>query len=421
MTRKPGDLPAPQDRELPGGMSRGRRCLPQISHIPQTPAARTRKRTGREALKVFDFSYIASSAARLLKAMFAPMTALAVAASSLPAVAAGAPRTEGAIPVELQADFDYRSDDAGNERNNVFVKLEPEITFHLPAGFSIYAHGVIEQVKTASANEDRYFKDEALFIEDLYLRYETGPFSFTGGKLNPGFGRAWDVVPGVYGTDIPEEYEMAERIGISAAAGFGGEGWGKHRLTAGTFFLDTSVLAHTLGTSRGTTGEADGGVSNSEDFSSFNLVLEGGEFKALPGFEYHFAYIHQAHGVDGDTDETGVAAYAAHGFDAGGGVRLLPMVELVWFDDFGGTRDTERDYATIALSGVWQGWNAVLSYTRRETDTPGAGSIRDHQYQVGFGYSFDFGLTADIAWKRLRESAVETDTVGILFTYKLEF
>jgi hypothetical protein len=337
------------------------------------------------------------------------------------AEAARTPRIDGAVPMELQADFDYRSDDSGNERNNAFVKLEPEITFHLPAGFSIYAHGVIEQVKAADAGEDRYFKDEALFIEDLYLRYETGPFSFTGGKLNPGFGRAWDVVPGVYGTDIPEDYEMSERIGISAAASFGGERWGKHSLTAGTFFLDTTVLSHTLGTSRGTTGHADGGVSNTEDFSSFNLVLEGGEIKALPGLEYHFAYIRQAHGVDGNADETGVALYAAYGFDPGGGMRLTPMVEVVRFDDFGGTRDTERDYATIALSGEWRSWNAVLSYTGRDTESPGAGSVRDHFYQVGLGYSFEFGLTADIAWKRARESAVETDTVGVLFSYTLEF
>lgn len=372
-------------------------------------------------MKVFDHSCAASGAARLREAMFAPVTALAVAAASLPAAAADMPRIEGAVPVELQADFDTRSDNGGNRRNNVFVKLEPEITFHLPAGFSIYAHGVIEQVKAAGANEDRYFKDQALFIEDLYLRYETGRFSFTGGKLNPGFGSAWDVVPGVYGTDIAEDYEMSERIGISAAAGFGGESWGRHSLTAGTFFLDTTVLSHTFGTSRGTTGHADGGVSNTEDFSSFNLVLEGGEIEPLPGLEYRLAYIHQAHGVDGDTDETGFSLYAAYGFDPGGGVRLTPMVELVRFDDFGGTRDTERDYATIALSGVWQGWNAVLSYTGRDTESPGAGSVRDHFYQVGFGYRFEFGLTADIAWKRLRESAVETDTLGVLFTYRMEF
>ena len=63
----------------------------------------------------------------------------------------------------------------------------------------------------------------------------------------------------------------------------------------------------------------------------------------------------------------------------------------------------------------------MLSYTGRDTEVSGAGNVRDHYYQVGLGYSFEFGLTADIAWKRARESAVETDTVGFLFAYTLEF
>lgn len=228
-------------------------------------------------------------ARRAVSVACAALSVAALSATLAVAEPAETPRIEGAVPIELQADVDYESEDATNERNNLFVKTEPEITLHLPAGFSIYAHGVIEQVKAADAGEDRYFKDEALFVEDLYLRYENGPFAFTGGKLNPGFGRAWDVVPGVYGTDVPEDYEIAERIGITATLGFGGDGWGEHGFTAGTFFLDTSVLAHSLGTSRGTTGLADGGVSNTEDFSSFNLVLEGGGIKALPGLEYHLA------------------------------------------------------------------------------------------------------------------------------------
>ncbi len=331
------------------------------------------------------------------------------------------PRITGAIPFDLQADFDYHSDESGNERNNLFLKAEPEITLHLAAGFSVHAHGVIQQVKAADAGEDRYFKDEALFVEDLFLRFETGPFTFTGGKLNPGFGRAWDVTPGVYGTDLAEDYEMAERIGLTAAVAFGDGAAGRHSLSASAFFLDTTVLAHTIGASRGTTGHGDGGVSNTEDFSSFSLGLEGGEIKALPGLEYHLGFIRQAHGVDAASNETGAAVYVAYGQDIGGGVRLTPMAELVRFDNYGGAQDTDRNYATLALAGEWRNWNAVLSYTRRENEVAGAGNVRDHHYQIGFGYSFDFGLTADIAWKRLREAAVETDTLGILLTYTLEF
>ncbi|MBT3306717.1 MAG: hypothetical protein HN377_09565 [Alphaproteobacteria bacterium] len=330
------------------------------------------------------------------------------------------PRIEGAMPIEWQSDFAHHSDDATNERNNMFIKAEPEITLYLPAGFSIFAHGVLQQVKAAGPDEDRYFKDEALLIEDLFLRYENGPFILTGGKLNPGFGKAWDVTPGVYGADTAEDYEIAERIGLTAAFGFGDEIWGQHQFTAGTFFTDTTPLAHSFGQTRGTTALSDGGVSNTEDFSSFNLVLEGSGIQSLPGLEYHLAYISQANGTDGTTDETGVAAFAAYGFDFGG-VRFTPMAELARFKDSGGTRDTDKDYNTLALSAEWKGWNGALSYTGRETQAAGASDVRDHFYQVGLGYSFDIGINADIAWKRARESAVETDTVGSKISYQFTF
>ena len=31
------------------------------------------------------------------------------------------------------------------------------------------------------------------------------------------FGTAWDATPGVYGTDLAEEHEMAENIGLLAS------------------------------------------------------------------------------------------------------------------------------------------------------------------------------------------------------------
>jgi len=330
------------------------------------------------------------------------------------------PRIEGAMPIEWQSDFAYRSDDTTNKRNNMFLMAEPEITLHLPAGFSIFAHGVLQQVKAADPDEDRYFKDEALLVEDLFLRYANGPFTVTGGKLNPGFGRAWDVTPGVYGTDTAEDYEIAERIGLTATYGFGNEAWGQHNFTVGTFFLDTTPLAHSFGQTRGTTARSDGGVSNTEDFSSFNLVFEGGGIKSLPGFEYHSAYIHQTNGVDGTTDETGVAAYAAYAFNLGE-VRWTPMVELVRFENSGGTQGTDKDYNTLALSAEWKGWNGALSYTGRDTQAAGVSAVGDHFYQVGLGYSFEIGVNADIAWKRARESAVETDTVGGKVSYGFKF
>ncbi|MBT5810082.1 MAG: hypothetical protein HOI19_06880 [Rhodospirillaceae bacterium] len=359
---------------------------------------------------------------RRLPTSFITVPMMAIFATTVAAAEpAVTPRIESAIHVELQTDIDHNSDDPANERNNVFLKVEPELTLHLPAGFTVFGHGVVEQVKAADPDEDRYFKDEGFFIDELYLRYESGPFIVTGGKLNPGFGRAWDAAPGIYGADAPEDYEISERIGLTAAFNFGGGAGGDHKVTAGAFFLDTTFLSHSLGTSRGTIGRADGGVSNTEDFSSFNVMLEGGGVKALPGLEYHLAYIHQANGVDADSNEMGVAGFAAYPFNLGSGVQVTPMVELVRFENLGGVRGIDRDYNTVALSGEWRGWNAALSHTRRDTDSVGGGATRDRFYSLGLGYTFDFGLTADVGWKRARESGLETDTFGTLFTYTIKF
>ena len=148
------------------------------------------------------------------------------------------------VPMEWQTDANYRSSTADNERNNMFLKMEPEATINVPAvpGLSFYVHGVLEQVADAGANEDRYFKDEGFYIQDLYASYDAGLFGLRGGKMNPGFATAWDQAPGIYGRDMAKDYEMAERIALSANAAIEPEGWGNHVVTVGTFFLDTSPL-----------------------------------------------------------------------------------------------------------------------------------------------------------------------------------
>lgn len=328
------------------------------------------------------------------------------------------------IPVELQNDYDYASDTPGNERNNLFVSIEPEATFHvLPVpGLSVFAHGVLEQVADASPNEDRYFEDQGFFIEDLFLRYETGRFVFRGGKMNPGFGMAWDTAPGIYGTDMAEDYEVSERIALSGTVNADLEKLGKHAVTAGTFFLDTSPLQNTIvSKSRGTLGRSDGGVSNTGDFSSFNVAVDGGEFSGAPALQYHLGFVYQANGVDTAQNEKGYAAGLSNRFDLGGDMALTPLIEVVRLDDQGGTANKDRTYATLSFLGEWKSWNVALATTRRRTKEAGAATVSDYQYQASLGYAFESGLTADFGWKRLKESGAITDRIGLLFTYEFGF
>ena len=128
------------------------------------------------------------------------------------------PKISGNIAFEFQNDLAFSSDDEAEEFNNLFTKIEPGLTLTLTDQLSVNAGVVLEQVQApAVSGDDRVFDDQGFFVEVLTLDYDAGPVHLFGGKMHVNFGNAWDVTPGVFGTDLAEEYEMAENIGIGAA------------------------------------------------------------------------------------------------------------------------------------------------------------------------------------------------------------
>lgn len=333
------------------------------------------------------------------------------------------PRIEGAVAVEVQNDGAFQSDDAGNERNDLFTKIEPEATLHLVPGLTLFAHGVLEPVRDAAPGEDRFFEDQGLFVEDLWLAYEKDWAAVKGGKFTPNFGVAWDRAPGIYGSDFAEDgYELSERIGFEGRATAGNEAWGEHTLSLSTFFLDTSVLAHSALTGRGTLGLADGGVSNTEDFSSFAVSLDGKGVGGVAGLAYHLGFVRQQQGQDGTTAERGVAVALYHeGVKLAPGLSLAPLVEIVRFSNFGGTDGLSRRFITASGRLDWRNWNLAVSFTGRRTETADGPTADDHLLQVSAGYTFDFGLAADVGWRQTNEDNVQTNTFGARLAYTYEF
>jgi hypothetical protein len=291
---------------------------------------------------------------------------------------------------------------------------------------------VIEPVRDPEPGKDRYFGDEGLYVEDLFGQYETGGFSVKGGKFTADFGRAWDIAPGIYGTDFAENYELSERIGIGAAYTFETANFGKHTLSASTFFRDTSVLSESAFTNRGRTRLEDGGPSNTEALESFAIALNGGDFpktlfgdtfpgkSPVDGLTYQLAMVSQAAGDGSDSRETGVVASLAHKIPITGAVVLEPLVEYAYFFDADGTDGQDRYYVTAGATAVWQeNWNLALSYTRRETMPASGSNIGDNLFQVSAGYEFGFGLGANVGWRYAEEGDVDSHTLGMLLTYCL--
>lgn len=332
------------------------------------------------------------------------------------------PRIEISIPIEVQNDWTYESDDPGNEHNQLFTKIEPEVTIHLTQGLTLVGHAVIEPVRDPAAREDRAFEDHGVFVEDLYVDHAFGRFGFRGGKFTPAFGVGWDITPGIHGTDFAEAgYELAERIGISGRVGFEIETAGAYTVTLHAFFLDTTVLSESLGRGRGTTERADGGVSNTEDPSSYALTLDGEAIAGIDGLGARVSYIHQARGEGDAADENGLSAALWHEIRLGPDLTLAPVLEIVHFDDADGVDGQDRDFLTLAGRLGWHGWNLTLAYTGRDTKASGAPEVDDEQFQVSAGYSFEFGLDVDVGWHRVEEGGIKTRRLAVLVAYTAGF
>lgn len=329
------------------------------------------------------------------------------------------PIVTGAIPIEIENDWAYKSDDRANQNNDLYTTIEPEVTIQFSPHWSVFAHAVLEPVTAPDKFENRVFEDHGLYLEDLILQFDNGTFGARAGKLNVGFGIAWDKTPGLYGTDFAEDgYETSERIGLVGSYTLKAMDFGTHKLSAGTFFRDTSVFSQSTFKGRGDTRKRDGGVSNTESFESFIAAVDGGKIAGLGMLTYHAAYMHQAKG-QGDLEHEDSVAIAVHTtVDLGQGVSFSPLVEYVHQDNAGGTVD-DRDFLTLAGQVDWMGFNLALAWTGRDTDN--GTNDDDFQVQLSAGYAFDSGISVDIGWKIAEEAGIKTETVGALAAYTVEF
>ncbi|MFQ5763567.1 MAG: hypothetical protein ACE5GT_01445 [Rhodospirillales bacterium] len=336
----------------------------------------------------------------------------------------GWPSITGSVLIEVQNDFAFSSDDPAGESNTLFTKIEPGFTLTPLKGVSIDAGLVFEPVQDpAVPGDDRVFDDQGLFVEVLTLAYARDWLTLSGGKMHVNFGSAWDVAPGVFGTDLAEEYEMAENIALAAAATAALGRAGEHTLTAQAFFLDTSGLAESAFTRRKKTREADAGPGNTGDFSSFALSVDGTGFPDLPGLRTHLAYVHQANDATGGDDERRFAVTGDWAIALAGGIAVQPLVEYVRFEDADGTPGRTRTYLTAALALTYGNWNLALSGTFKDDEAADGTDTGDEQLQVSAGYVFDVdvGVGLDVAYKRARTAGVDTDVFGTLVSYTLEF
>jgi hypothetical protein len=343
------------------------------------------------------------------------------AASGSAAAQESFPRVEGDVRIEVQNDGIYRSEASNGERDDLFTKTEAEPRLRLTPELSLAGHLTLDTIDKAPT-ESRAFEDEGLFVEELYLAYDTERWGLLAGKFNVNFGIAQREAPGIYGNDFAlAGYDFTERVGLGGRLSGDLGPAGRVDLSASTFFLDTSVLSESLLADRGRTRLEDGGPSNTEDLSSFAVALDGEQIPGLPGLAWHAAFIRQAPGETEGEDERGVALALYGRWPGPGGTEIAPVIEGVRFEDADGVAGRERSFLTTGAELASGPWSLALVHNLRRTSDEAQGTDDDQLVQVSVGYQFDFGLEAHVGWRWAREDGDESETLGVLLAYGFSF
>jgi hypothetical protein len=339
------------------------------------------------------------------------------------------PHLEVEGKIELHHDYVFDADDSDAEGHDTFTESELEVGLHLSPFFSLHGGFVLEPIEDREPGEDRFFEDQGLFIEQLYGKFTFEPVSVLVGKFNPAFGFAWDKTPGVYGTDLAEDYELTERVGVGISIERKNTGIGNLKLEASAFYADTSFLSRSFINDRGELDRADGGLSNTGNLDSFVVSLTGEKIPGLAGFSYNIGFVHQAGGEDDIDDQNGVVV----GIES---VRKYNNVEFKWlaetaYFDYGGDLFEAEDedlfvdtlwYWTLGAEATFNDkYRIAAAYTARNAELFDGSEFDDYQYQLSAGVNLGRDWWLDVGYKFLQEEDEDSHTIGLMLAKEFKY
>lgn len=338
------------------------------------------------------------------------------------------PQLNGLVLFELENDWAYDSEKDDKEVNTLFTTIEPYLILSLTDRIAIESNLVLEPLKSSKPKgDDRFFEDHALSIEELKLSYFGDDYTVFGGKFNPSFGVAWDLAKGIVGKDFAKTYELKERIGFGGSYTAGNKKLGIHKATANFFFLDTTFLSESLFTERPDSELSKGGVSNTEDLSSYSVTLDSENIFGIKGLNTHFGYYDQSEGKedkDKKVDEVGYAAAATYKFyaDKDHKFKIQTLLEYADLQNFKGTKDKDERFLTASIITKYdKKWNLTLAATDVEITETGEKTKDEYQFQISAGHVFKNGISFDVGYRQSKQDDITTRGIVSLLAYIHEF
>ena len=329
------------------------------------------------------------------------------------------PYVKGELSVEVE--YDHIDINGAPDINDTYTTTELEIGTYFSPFFSVHGHFTFEPVFDAEPGDDRFFEDHGLYAEELYAKFSFKPFDVKAGKYNPAFGSAFDETPGIYGTDLAEDYELTERVGLAISTEREGTPFGKVTLTASTFFADTSFLSDSAFTRRGRTDREDGGLSNTENLDSFAFSIEGEDIPGFTGLKYNIGFVHQAAGID-DLDDQNGFVFGLKQTRSFNNVELQVIGETAYFDYGGNLYDADDDEEFVDSLWYWtlgaqltfnEKYRINTAYTARNAELLDGTNFDDFQWTASGGMKVWREWWLEAGYKYLEEADEESHTVGL--------
>lgn len=314
---------------------------------------------------------------------------------------------------------------------------ESELRGYLSITQLFTINGLLRLEQVRDQQNGGAFVDQNLFVQRLFAVVNAAPLHLYGGKIHPRFGMGWYSTPGLYGSDLAEEYELQEKLGFGIRADI--RTLGRHRLTLETFQADTSFLSGTLvpGPQPGDPqvkrqarrSLESGGVSNTGSLDSFAAALSSRRLPGLEGLTTDIGWAMQKASPLDVRDEYSWVAGATWQFPLTKATSLAPLAEFTSIKgQAGANRDT--DYLTLAANlRIDAIWAIAVHTTERFVRDYAIGDYRT-DWMAGAGVAYDLGerFKDSIRWlngfsllagyRHDRRLGIDRETVGLQLRYE---
>lgn len=362
----------------------------------------------------------------------------------------------GSLDAEVDLDRNGRRGPIGSYAN-LYTKMELGLYASLPYGFTVNFIGKYEPADRDPTGSNMYFSNQSAWIDQLYLNWNRGPLDVFVGKIHPRFGFAWDIAPGLYGTDVAEQYELTEKIGAGAQLSisdiFGVSGMiGEHNIRAEFFQADRTAVSGSLFAARWLNPNASslagyniynwrnqrafGGADNTQGIGNFVISLAGERVPMPIGtLQYNAGYSQRRAGIDSVDAGT---ANTEHGYVAGAvwefpliwRIEAAPIIEYVRLDNANGVNDQRQEYITAGFSLTRTPWTFAYVYAaRRDSDQANGGDSVATQNMASVTVDVSYfanlgifkGLEFTVGWRNLREGGISSNDYGAQLAWGYKF